>query len=76
MLVSNGTFAVKKERGTKAQKSEEVSKQLKETADMLTKKSDFLEEKVEQELKTALKHGTKNKRGRFPFFLSMHFDFV
>ena len=29
---------------------------------MLTKKSEFLEKKIETELATAKKHGTKNKR--------------
>lgn len=32
---------------------------------MLTKKQDFLEKKIEQELMIAKKNGTKNKRGEF-----------
>uniref|UniRef100_A0AC35TRS3 Charged multivesicular body protein 4b n=1 Tax=Rhabditophanes sp. KR3021 TaxID=114890 RepID=A0AC35TRS3_9BILA len=35
---------------------------LRETEDMLTKKQEFLEKKVETELNTARTHGTKNKR--------------
>lgn len=31
---------------------------------MLTKKQDYLEKKIEQELMIAKKNGTKNKRGR------------
>lgn len=30
---------------------------------MLTKKQEYLEKKIEQEIMTAKKHGTKNKRG-------------
>lgn len=29
----------------------------------MIKKQEFLEQKIEQELQTAKKHGTKNKRG-------------
>lgn len=32
---------------------------------MLTKKQDYLEKKIEQELMIAKKNGTKNKRGMF-----------
>jgi len=35
---------------------------LRETEEMLQKKSDFLEKKIETEVATARKHGTKNKR--------------
>ncbi|XP_072100279.1 charged multivesicular body protein 4b-like [Mobula birostris] len=35
---------------------------LRETEEMLTKKQEFLEKKIDQELLTAKKHGTKNKR--------------
>lgn len=30
---------------------------------MLVKKQEFLEQKIQQEIQTAKKHGTKNKRG-------------
>ena len=36
---------------------------LRETEEMLNKKSEFLEKKINEELLTAKKHGTKNKRG-------------
>lgn len=39
---------------------------LRETENMLQKKQDFLEKKIEQELDTAKKNGTKNKRGKTP----------
>jgi len=35
---------------------------LRETEEMLNKKSEFLEKKITEELQTAKKHGTKNKR--------------
>ncbi|KAM9827584.1 charged multivesicular body protein 4c [Neosynchiropus ocellatus] len=42
--------------------AQEAIHKLRETEDMLNKKMDFLEKKIEQELMTAKKHGTKNKR--------------
>lgn len=36
---------------------------LRETEEMLVKKQEFLEKKIEQELDIAKKNGTKNKRG-------------
>lgn len=41
----------------------EAIQKLRETEDMLIKKQDFLESKIELEIQTAKKHGTKNKRG-------------
>ncbi|CDW55664.1 Charged multivesicular body protein 4b [Trichuris trichiura] len=35
---------------------------LRETEEMLVKKQEFLEKKIEQEIATAKRHGTKNKR--------------
>lgn len=43
--------------------AQEALFRLRETEDMLTKKQEYLEKKIEQELATARKHGTKNKRG-------------
>ena len=37
---------------------------LRETSEMLQKKSDFLEKKIENEIKSAKQHGTKNKRSK------------
>jgi hypothetical protein len=42
---------------------EEAIQKLKETEKILIKKQEFLEQKIQQELQTAKKHGTKNKRG-------------
>ncbi|KAJ1192793.1 hypothetical protein NDU88_002099 [Pleurodeles waltl] len=41
---------------------QEALARLRETEDMLGKKQEYLEKKIEQELATAKKHGTKNKR--------------
>ncbi|XP_036305971.1 charged multivesicular body protein 4a isoform X1 [Pipistrellus kuhlii] len=49
----------KKERGPSP---EEAIQKLKETETILIKKQEFLEQKIQQELQTAKKHGTKNKR--------------
>lgn len=43
---------------------QEAIHKLRETEEMLTKKQDFLEKRIEQELMTAKKHGTKNKQGK------------
>ena len=50
-------------KGEKAPTPQEAIQRLRETEEMLQKKADFLEKKVEQELGTAKKAGTKNKRG-------------
>ncbi|XP_027698887.1 charged multivesicular body protein 4a isoform X1 [Vombatus ursinus] len=41
---------------------EEAIQKLRETEKILVKKQEFLEQKIQQELQTAKKHGTKNKR--------------
>ncbi|XP_028659212.1 charged multivesicular body protein 4c-like [Erpetoichthys calabaricus] len=41
---------------------QEAIHKLRETEEMLTKKQEYLEKRIEQELATAKKHGTKNKR--------------
>lgn len=46
----------------KAPTPQEGIQRLREVEEMLMKKSDFLEKKIEQELTTAKKMGTKNKR--------------
>lgn len=38
--------------------------QLRETEEMLAKKQEFLEKKIDDEIAIAKKHGTKNKRGK------------
>ncbi|KAM9860267.1 charged multivesicular body protein 4b [Aulostomus maculatus] len=46
----------------KAPTPQEAIQKLRETEEMLCKKQDFLEKKIEHELLTAKKNGTKNKR--------------
>lgn len=43
--------------------SGEAIKKLRETEKMLSKKQEFLEKKIDQEIETAKKNGSKNKRG-------------
>lgn len=49
-------------KGGKAPTPQEAIQRLRETEEMLAKKQDFLEKKIDQELITAKKNGTKNKR--------------
>lgn len=44
---------------------QEAIHKLRETEEMLTKKQDYLEKRIEQEIMVAKKNGTKNKRGMF-----------
>ncbi|KAF7213434.1 charged multivesicular body protein 4c [Nothobranchius furzeri] len=41
---------------------QEAIHRLRETEEMLTKKQEYLEKRIDQEITTAKKHGTKNKR--------------
>ncbi|KAM8966627.1 charged multivesicular body protein 4c isoform 2-T2 [Pelodytes ibericus] len=59
MFKTAGGSGSKSRKGPSAQ---EALFKLRETEEMLTKKQDYLEKKIEQELATAKKHGTKNKR--------------
>jgi charged multivesicular body protein 4A/B len=45
----------------------EAIQKLRDIENMLTKKQDFLEKKIELELVSARKNGTKNKRGECTF---------
>ncbi|XP_037346000.1 charged multivesicular body protein 4b [Pungitius pungitius] len=49
-------------KGGKAPTPQEAVQKLRETEEMLAKKQDFLEKKIDIELMTAKKNGTKNKR--------------
>eukprot|EP00064_Thunnus_orientalis_P024392 superscaffoldBa00010388_g24685 len=49
-------------KGGKAPTPQEAIQRLRETEEMLAKKQDFLEKKIDHELMTAKKNGTKNKR--------------
>jgi len=60
MSVFGKIFGFKKDE--KAITSGEAIQKLRETEEMLMKKQDFLEKKIEKELGTARQNGTKNKR--------------
>lgn len=53
-------FGGKKEE--KAPTTHEAIQKLRETEELLGKKQEFLEKKIDVEIQTARKHGTKNKR--------------
>ncbi|XP_063633720.1 charged multivesicular body protein 4b [Cydia splendana] len=53
-------FGGKKEE--KGPTTHEAIQKLRETEELLIKKQEFLEKKIELEIQTARKHGTKNKR--------------
>jgi len=47
----------------KAPTSQEAIQKIRDVEDLLNKKSQYLEKKIADELDTARKNGTKNKRG-------------
>jgi len=49
-------------KGNKAPSAGEAIQKLRETEEMLIKKQDFLEKKIQDEIQTAKQNGTKNKR--------------
>lgn len=49
-------------KNNKAPTTGEAIQKLRDTEEMLIKKQDFLEKKIEDEIKTAKQNGTKNKR--------------
>ncbi|VDP23510.1 unnamed protein product [Soboliphyme baturini] len=49
-------------KGDKMPTPLEAIQRLRETEEMLVKKQEFMEKKIEEEIATAKKHGTKNKR--------------
>lgn len=51
----------------------EAIQKLRDTENMLVKKQEFLETKIDGELDIARKNGTKNKRGKFWFILNFQF---
>ena len=53
---------------------QEGIQRLREVEEMLMKKSDFLEKKIEGEISTAKKHGAKNKRGKLYIFFGSGFE--
>ena len=63
-------------KGGKEPSPEEAIQKLRETEEMLQKKSDFLEKKVENEIAIAKKNGMKNKRGMiFKLLVTSRFQF-
>ena len=52
-------------KGGKGPSPQDAIQKLRETETMLNKKSEFLEKKIEDELKLAKQYGTKNKRRGF-----------
>ena len=62
MSVFGKIFGFKKDE--KSVTTGEAIQKLRETEEMLIKKQEFLETKIEQEIATAKKNGTKNKRGK------------
>ena len=63
MSVFGRLFGGKSEKGGKAPSPQEAIQSLRSTEEMLQKKSDFYEKKITEEINTAKKYGTKNKRG-------------
>ncbi|XP_012708629.2 charged multivesicular body protein 4c [Fundulus heteroclitus] len=59
---SGSSSSSKHHRSKGGPSPQEAIHRLRETEEMLTKKQDYLEKKIEQEIATARKHGTKNKR--------------
>lgn len=51
-------------KNEKAPTAGEAIQKLRDTEEMLIKKQDFLEKKIQQEIKIAKQNGTKNKRGK------------
>ena len=56
-------FGSKNSKGETPSPQEAISK-LRETEDMLNRKSEFLEKKIEEHAALAKKHGMKNKKGK------------
>lgn len=67
-------FGGKKEPATLT--TAEAIQKLRETEEMLIKKQDFLEGKIELEIQTAKKNGTKNKRGKYEQYHSFYYHYL
>lgn len=57
-----GSSSSSKSRHRTGASPQEAIHKLRETEEMLTKKQEYLEKKIEQEIATAKRNGTKNKR--------------
>lgn len=60
-------------KGEKAPSPQDAIQKLRETEEMLSKKQEFLEKKIEAELLTAKKNGTKNKRGTHHTVMDLYY---
>lgn len=68
-------FGGKKEE--KGPTTHEAIQKLRETEELLVKKQEFLEKKIDLEIQTARKNGTKNKRGiLFRTFIILHLEYL
>lgn len=51
---------------------QQAIQKLRETEEMLSKKTEFLEKKIEKEMQTVKKNGMKNKRGEPQLYIEYH----
>ena len=58
------SFLFGKKKQTEAANPGDAIQKLRQTEEMLGKKQEFLEKKIDEELKIAKKNGTSNKRGK------------
>lgn len=61
---SSGSSSRSKHRSRSGPSPQEAINRLRETEAMLTKKQEYLESRIQQEITIAKKNGTKNKRGK------------
>ena len=66
-------FGKKKE---KAPTPQEAIQRIRDVEDLLGKKQAYLEKKINDELDSARKYGTKNKRSKYVLFLSEYLLFL
>lgn len=62
---SSSSSSKGKHRSRAGPSPQEAIHKLRETEEMLNKKQEYLEKKIEQEIMIAKKNGTRNKRGKF-----------
>ena len=75
MSIFNKIFG-KSSGSEKAPTPQEAIQKLLEIEDLMRKRQDVLERKIEDELKTARLNGTKNKRCKTRFIYHLVFDFL
>ena len=63
MSLLSRLFGGNKASAVKAMSSADAIQRLREVEEMLGKKQEFLEKRVDDEIEIAKKNGTKNKRG-------------